>query len=128
MLLQNLLNIRDIHWIESFFLFARIVLCLKKNMLQKYSQWSMQAYIVFFVQRPFKILQRPSRITVREPCQYKFSLVDRRGARLKIPRVFRDTRSIRNVLANDLVNWHISVNKLFRDWFKNKKKSSKNSF
>lgn len=70
----------------------------------------MQAYIPLRA-RPFKILQRPSRITVREPCQYKFSLVDRRSAHLKIPRVFRDTRSIRNILANDLVNWHISINK-----------------
>lgn len=52
----------------------------------------MQEYVSPFRARPFKILQRPSRITVREPCQYKFSLVDRRRIEnsTSIPRQARE--------------------------------------
>lgn len=105
-----------IHWIESFSPFARIVLCSReKNMLQKYISMK---YLAGVYPSSCKTLQKfyNGLLEQREPCQYQnsLSLIDS----LKIP--FETREAIRNIRMI-LINWHISVNKLFQDWFKSKK-------
>lgn len=110
MLLQNLLNISGNSLDRKFFPVCKNCIMFEREEYASeiYLDEVSRRRVSLFVQDPSKILQRPSRTTRTLPIP-EFSLIDRR---LKIP--FETREAIRNIRMI-LINWHISVNKLFQD-------------